>query len=380
MKPSYHSAFRAAAWAVLAALLPAAPLWGGDAPPKSSAPPAARPVVAACTDGSSLRVTLLDEHLELVTPYGTLRVPAADVVRVEAATRLPADVARRVEVAVARLGSDDFKAREAATAELLALGAPAYHALVEVSRGADKEAARRAEAVLARVREAVPEEQLEFRPHDVVYTADSKFTGRLSRSALRVATAQFGEQSLRLCDVRSLGGPVGEEAGLARGDPDPGVLTSFQGAVGRTLAFTVTGPGAAAAPPPGLWGPGALGGGAVWGSDVYTLDSSLALAAVHAGLVRPGQTKVVRVTILGPQGAFSGTTRNGVTSQAYGPFPGAFRFVGAGRAAAVAAPGRGAPANGPPAGTTPAGVGGGVEVFPADQYREGSTPRPAGRR
>jgi hypothetical protein len=226
----------------------------------------------------------------------------------------------------------------------------------------------------------------------VVYTADSKFTGRLSRSALRVATAQFGEQSLRLCDVRSLGGPA-EEDGPARGDPDPGTLMAFQGAAGRTLAFTVTGAaaGAPAVPPGGgpigpggfILIPGGVPPAGVWGTDVYTLDSALALAAVHAGVVRPGQTKVVRVTILGPQGGFTGSTRNGVTSQPFGPFPGGFKFVKAERAgAAPAPPGPGAAGNALPAPAAPAGAmppppPGGIEVFPADQYREAPAPRPA---
>src|SRR5262245_7666380 len=36
--------------------------------------------------------------------------------------------------------------------------------------------------------------------------------------------------------------------------------------------------------------------GAVWGSDVYTHDSCLATAAVHAGALGPGEQGVVRVT------------------------------------------------------------------------------------
>ena len=39
--------------------------------------------------------------------------------------------------------------------------------------------------------------------------------------------------------------------------------------------------------------PGAGVGGFVWGTNVYTLDSTLALAAVHAGLLKTGESKVV---------------------------------------------------------------------------------------
>ncbi len=67
--------------------------------------------------------------------------------------------------------------------------------------------------------------------------------------------------------------------------------------------------------------------GFVWGTDTYTLDSSLALTAVHAGVLKTGQTGVVRVKILGPQAGFQGSTRNGVTSMPYGFYNGGYEFV-----------------------------------------------------
>ena len=68
--------------------------------------------------------------------------------------------------------------------------------------------------------------------------------------------------------------------------------------------------------------------GRVWGSDSYTLDSSLATAAVHAGLVKDGQTGTVTVEILASPEEYSGTTANGVTTDSYSYWPaGAFKFV-----------------------------------------------------
>jgi hypothetical protein len=60
--------------------------------------------------------------------------------------------------------------------------------------------------------------------------------------------------------------------------------------------------------------------GSVWGTDVYTGDSSLALAAVHAGAVKPGETAVVRVTVMRPLSHYQGSVRNGVTSHDYGRY------------------------------------------------------------
>src|SRR5207302_1418178 len=87
---------------ILVCLLPVcslpAPVTGDEkAPPPlakpadSSAPPS--DMEMRFTDGSSLRLTLREERLELVTPYGKLQLPVADVQRVDFASRTPADVA-----------------------------------------------------------------------------------------------------------------------------------------------------------------------------------------------------------------------------------------------------------------------------------------------
>jgi hypothetical protein len=71
---------------------------------------------------------------------------------------------------------------------------------------------------------------------------------------------------------------------------------------------------------------GATDGG-IWGTDVYTGDSVLAVAAVHAGVVRPGETAVVRVTVMPPLTHYQGSVRNGVTSHDFGRFGAAYRVA-----------------------------------------------------
>ena len=66
----------------------------------------------------------------------------------------------------------------------------------------------------------------------------------------------------------------------------------------------------------------------MWGTDIYTDDSALACAAVHAGVVLAGQTKVVTVKIVAGQSSYQGSVRNGVTSSSYGTWPGSYSFVG----------------------------------------------------
>ena len=54
--------------------------------------------------------------------------------------------------------------------------------------------------------------------------------------------------------------------------------------------------------------------GPLWGTDVYTSDSNLGTACVHAGVLKMGESGVVKVTIVQPVPVYKGTSRNGVKS------------------------------------------------------------------
>jgi hypothetical protein len=63
----------------------------------------------------------------------------------------------------------------------------------------------------------------------------------------------------------------------------------------------------------------------VWGTDVYTDDSPVCGAAVHAGVLRAGQGGVVAIELVEGRQSYSGTARNGITSQSWGSWPRAFK-------------------------------------------------------
>lgn len=87
-------------------------------------------------------------------------------------------------------------------------------------------------------------------------------------------------------------------------------LYYFQGLIGRTFAFQVTG----------------SIDDTVWGTDIYTYDSNLNTAAVHAGLVKNGETAVVLVDILGGQAEYLAKERNGVSSRSWGAYNLSYRL------------------------------------------------------
>lgn len=67
--------------------------------------------------------------------------------------------------------------------------------------------------------------------------------------------------------------------------------------------------------------------GPVWGTTVYTNDSSIGSAAVHAGLITFSTGGKVTIEILGGMPSYEGTSRNGVVSESYGVWDGSYQFI-----------------------------------------------------
>jgi hypothetical protein len=66
--------------------------------------------------------------------------------------------------------------------------------------------------------------------------------------------------------------------------------------------------------------------GQVWGTDIYTGDSTLAMAAVHVGALKAGESGIVKVTVVPPLNQYAGSARNGVTSSDFGRYGIAYRL------------------------------------------------------
>jgi len=71
--------------------------------------------------------------------------------------------------------------------------------------------------------------------------------------------------------------------------------------------------------------------GSVWGTDMYSDDSSVCTAAVHAGAIGFGGGSI-RIQIQPGMPSYVGSSRNGVSSQNWGAWTGSFTVLG-GRAA-----------------------------------------------
>lgn len=90
--------------------------------------------------------------------------------------------------------------------------------------------------------------------------------------------------------------------------PNPGNLSAYSQRFGETFVFSVTG----------------RTSGPIYGAETYTTDSDLATAAVHAGILKDGETGVVQVTIVQSPNEFASTTASGITSRAWQSYPAAY--------------------------------------------------------
>ncbi len=93
----------------------------------------------------------------------------------------------------------------------------------------------------------------------------------------------------------------------------PGInARNFKGQVGRRLTFICPATKAQS--------------DYVWGTDIYTDDSMICPAAIHAGVLQADTAGLVNIVMGAGFASFQGSSRNGVTSKNYGPWDSTYTF------------------------------------------------------
>jgi hypothetical protein len=87
--------------------------------------------------------------------------------------------------------------------------------------------------------------------------------------------------------------------------------------------------------------------GTIWGTTIYTDDSAVCKAAMHAGLISQAAGGSVTIAIADGQQSYAATTQNGVTSSGWSTWGRSFVFVGAGGAGGGGGGGTGGPCDNP---------------------------------
>jgi hypothetical protein len=155
------------------------------------------------TDDTVLKVELLDKSVSLLTKYGKLVIPAAEIRRLEFGFRYPDGAEAKIENAIAELGSPDFKTREKGEKQLIKIGLHAIPNLRKAEKSDNPEVVHRAQEILKSLEGKLEEGKPELRNYDVVETPEFTAKGQLLINVLSVRTKHFGETIVKLTDIRS---------------------------------------------------------------------------------------------------------------------------------------------------------------------------------
>src|SRR4051812_35982972 len=74
--------------------------------------PVPNEVEAHFGNGSIVRMTLLQETIDVQTRFGKLTVPTREIRRIEFGVHLPEGIEPKVDASIRKLGADDYRDRE----------------------------------------------------------------------------------------------------------------------------------------------------------------------------------------------------------------------------------------------------------------------------
>ncbi len=155
-------------------------------------------------DGSVVRMTILQESIEVMTKYGKLTVPVRDIRRIDFGLHLPDGVAPQIQTAIRQMGSSVYKQREGAVKDLVELGHLAFPYVQKAAGSNDLEVAQRASFVVKQISEKTPPENLRLKMEDTIQTVEFPISGRILTPIIKAHSIHFGEQALKLADLRSV--------------------------------------------------------------------------------------------------------------------------------------------------------------------------------
>lgn len=173
---------------------------------QESTPSPSRPSIAEVRfgDGSLVRLTLLQESLEVQTKYGKLLIPLSDIRKVEFGLHVPPEVNQQITQSIKRLASGVYKERDGASKELVQVGHFAFPSLQKASRSGDQEVSYRAASLIKQISERVSPDLLKMRDEDVIQTTEFTVIGRITSQSLKAHSPHFGEVALKLSELRSM--------------------------------------------------------------------------------------------------------------------------------------------------------------------------------
>jgi len=156
------------------------------------------------TDDSIVKMSILQERLEIVTKYGKLTIPTSDIVKIDFGVHVPAELEKKIAKAIEDLGSENYKTRETALRDLVMWGPYAYPQVYRASKSELPEVTKRATLAMEKMKAKHPSRNLRLREDDVVVTPSFTIVGRIVTPTVKARAENFGELDLQLAKLRGI--------------------------------------------------------------------------------------------------------------------------------------------------------------------------------
>ena len=155
-------------------------------------------------NGSTVRMILQSEKLEIATAFGQLSVPSKSIHAIDFGLHFPDGVEARIQQAIKGLGGDNFRDRDLAGKTLIELGPYSFPAVSEASKSSELEVSRRAKELLTQLQKRHPKKDLKSTTDDRVITPGFTIVGRILTPTIKAKAELFGEVDLPVARMRAL--------------------------------------------------------------------------------------------------------------------------------------------------------------------------------
>lgn len=184
---------------------------------KSAVPVNPRLVVLHLQDGSIITGEMAVDEISVATDFGTLKVPLTKVRSLSPGLSSSPELSAKVNGMIEALGADDYKAREQAHKDLVALGLK-VHRLLDARRNDENAERKRHIGEILKEFEELAAEQEELNegapstdqpwiPLDTVVTSDFTIVGKVSPAEFKVSS-KYGPLTVQLADLRRADRPL----------------------------------------------------------------------------------------------------------------------------------------------------------------------------
>jgi hypothetical protein len=163
-------------------------------------------------DGSIVTGKLTMQEITIATEFGELKIPVTKILSFTPGLDSLPKLNEKVAASIEALGSSDFKVRDAAQRELLALGVPVRSELARHTSGDNAERVKRVREVIAKLDEMAEDfeakEQQSWARGDTIVTDEFTVVGKIGPQEFTFES-KYGTLGVALADIRSLQREVG---------------------------------------------------------------------------------------------------------------------------------------------------------------------------